>query len=289
MAESSSESPATNPGQITPAANIDLPRSFDAAAQPQHRVVLLGASNLTRALARVVATARCYCGGPIEILTALGHGRAYCNPSLLLGRGLSSIHDCRLWETLHGLPQAPTRALLTDVGNDLLLGSRAESIASSVRGCIERLQAKDARVTVTSLPVGNLDTLSPRRFLFFRRLFFPRCQLTLAEVAAETVELNARLQQMASELELTIVDLRPEWYGLDPIHIKTRYWSLAWGDILAPFYVGDQQRPTVPRPPLAHWPYLRLRRPDEYTLFGIRRGKKQPHGRFADGTTISFF
>lgn len=269
--------------------------------KPQRRVILLGASNLTRAFARVVATARHFCGEPIDLLAALGHGRAYRSSSSVLGRGLGPIRDSGLWGTLHELPRVPTQALVTDIGNDLLLGNSAETIARDVRICIERLLAHDANVVITRLPVENLETLSPKRFLFFRRLFFPYCQLTLPEVAAAAYELNERVQLLANELGLTLVSQRPEWYGFDPIHITIRNWPTAWSEILSAFRSGTVAEPItldgaiaaddlfVPKPPLVHWPYLRMLRPDEYTLFGLRRGRAQPSGRLADGTTISMF
>ena len=66
------------------------------------RLILLGASNLTRGISTVVETARLTLGSPLDIYAALGHGRSYgIRSSILLGaRALPGIVDCELWDAL---------------------------------------------------------------------------------------------------------------------------------------------------------------------------------------------
>ena len=58
-------------------------------------------------------------GVPLDILAALGHGRSYGSLSNVSGRVLPGITTCGLWERWENSPALPTRALLTDIGNDL--------------------------------------------------------------------------------------------------------------------------------------------------------------------------
>ncbi len=67
------------------------------------RVVALGASNLTRGLQTVVATATATWGPDVEVLAALGHGRSYGAPSRLLIRTLPGILESGLWKDLESL------------------------------------------------------------------------------------------------------------------------------------------------------------------------------------------
>jgi hypothetical protein len=86
------------------------------------RVVALGASNLTRGFHEVVSASRAAWGPDVQILAALGHGRSYGARSRLLTRRLPGILDSGLWPALEAMPAVPTRALVTDVGNDILYG-----------------------------------------------------------------------------------------------------------------------------------------------------------------------
>ena len=105
------------------------------------RVVLLGASNLTRSFPQVVATARALAGEPIEVVAALGHGRSFGLRSRVLARSLPGIVGCGLWAALDGAPaRARTLALVTDVGNDIVYGVGVETIREWVETCVSRLE-----------------------------------------------------------------------------------------------------------------------------------------------------
>src|SRR3954465_11577323 len=89
---------------------------------PTRRVILLGASNLTRSFPTVVATVRQTWPEPVEIMAAMGHGRSYGQDSSVLGRKISGIFPCALWQDLQNRRRLPTSALVTDIGNDMLYG-----------------------------------------------------------------------------------------------------------------------------------------------------------------------
>lgn len=257
------------------------------AATPSHRVVILGASNVSRSIGTIVGRARQFCPGELEILIAAGHGRSYGVWSSVLGRSLPGIRDCGLWEALACLPERPTSALVTDIGNDLLYEQPPKQIAGWVESCLVRLTAVGARTVVTELPLLNLVRLSAARFQFFRRLFAPRCRLTQVELSARARQLNELVLQLAANMELSIVAPRREWYGLDPIHIQYRRARRAWGEVLAPWR-HDAPDVALPRS-LSVALYLRSLLPAERRLGGRLQCRAQPVGKLADGTTIALY
>src|SRR5687768_14330413 len=119
------------------------------------RLVALGASNLTRGFPVVVATARSAFGPGVEILAAHGLGRSYGMESRVLARTLPAILDCGLWAALDARPRTPTRALVTDVGNDILYGASADQILRWVATAVERLSQAGAEIVLTGLPMGS--------------------------------------------------------------------------------------------------------------------------------------
>jgi len=197
------------------------------------RLVALGASNLTRGLAAVVAAEREAWGTELEVLAALGLGRSYGAESRVLVRTLPSILDCGLWAELGRRPRRPTRALVTDVGNDIPHGRPARTIVAWVEECIERLHAAGAdEIVMTDLPMAGLRRLPPLAYRLFRTLYFPGSRLPLPRAAAEAEAVSAGLALIARRHGVTLVQPRPEWYGFDPIHIRRRTRRDAWSEIL---------------------------------------------------------
>ena len=106
---------------------------------PPRRVILLGASNLTRGIATVIDACHRQWGQPLDCLAALGHGRSYGTRSTVLGRTLPSIQDCRLWSALDDRPAVPTAALVTDIGNDVMYEAPVDKIVEWVTRCFDQL------------------------------------------------------------------------------------------------------------------------------------------------------
>jgi hypothetical protein len=134
------------------------------------RVVALGASNLTRGFRAVVSAARAAWGPEVQVLAALGHGRSYGAPSRVVVRTLPGILESGLWRTLESLPELPTRALVADIGNDILYGSSAERILAWVEDALSRLQRVTRDIILTDLPLGSIRRLSQARFRVFRSI-----------------------------------------------------------------------------------------------------------------------
>jgi hypothetical protein len=277
-----------------------------ANLQPRHRIVLLGASNLTRGISTVIESSQNIWGSPLDVCCALGHGRSYGWTSNFLGRSLPGIVDCGLWKALEERPKLPTAALITDIGNDLMYGAPVPQIARWVETAIERLQRADAKVVMTLLPLSSASRLSPARFRFFAKLFFPHKQLDLADLLARAHDLHARLEALGRSRGVALVEQRSQWYGIDPIHIRLRCWRTVWPEILASCRQvssrlgeptpGDE--PVEPRVSetlgyvkgsLRRWLYLRTRTAENWQFFGTSRKRTQPCATLKGGTSVSFF
>ena len=257
-------------------------------ATPRRRIVLLGASNLVRGISTVVETACLGWGEPLEILAAMGHGRSYGKKSSILTRKISGIIECGLWPALASAQARPTAALVTDIGNDILYGASVDEIEDWVATCLDRLAEVSARTVVTELPVGNLNGLSPARFRFLRTLFFPESRLSFDQVTGAAHELNRRIGVLAQERKMCVFPVNNAWFGLDPIHLKLRHWSVAWGEILSHWHdvpVSDRKA----HGSLSRWLYLRLLVPEERQIFGYTQRREQPAGQLRDGTTIALY
>jgi hypothetical protein len=222
------------------------------------------------------------------MMVAMGHGRSYGQDSLVLGRKISGIFPCALWQDLQKRAKLPTTAFVTDIGNDLLYGATPDRLLEWVARCLDRLAEAGAATIVTQMPVGNIERLSERRFQFFRRLFFPRSTLTLVDAKRFAREINERLIALGESRNLSVIPVSPSWYGLDPIHLTWRAKREAWSTLLAGWQTTNEPL-ALQRSSLWTAAYLSALVPFERSRFGIRRRTVQPCGRFSDGTTISMY
>ena len=228
------------------------------------RVVALGASNLTRGFQTVVSTARAAWGPDVEILGALGHGRSYGAHSHVFFRRLPGILDSGLWSELQSRPALPTRALVTDVGNDILYGFSAEQTLAWVEEALRRLSAVTGDIVVTGLPLASIRKLSPLKFLALRSILVPSCRLSHAQVLAAAEQVDAGLARLSAAIGATFLELDPAWYGFDPIHVRPSLWHHAWQRIL------DAPRSETRKARLQGLE-LYLLRPERRWLFGFEQ------------------
>lgn len=196
------------------------------------RIVALGASNLTRGFPAVVTAVREAWGPGIEVMAALGLGRSYGGRSRVLARTLPSILECGLWRDLAALPPARTRGLVTDVGNDILYGASADEILAWVEEALVRLRRFTDDIVITDLPMTSIRNLSKARFLVFRSILVPSCRLSFQEVLESAERVNAGLARLAATYGARPSYLKPEWYGIDPVHVRHSLWRAAWREIL---------------------------------------------------------
>jgi hypothetical protein len=236
------------------------------------RVIALGASNLTRGFPGLVCSARAEWGSEVEMLVALGLGRSYGARSTILARSLPGILECGLWRGLESRPEAPTRALITDVGNDILYGFGAERILAWVAECVSRLQRFTRDIVLTDLPLASLRRLPSAKFVAFRSLLVPRCRLSLHEALGQAERVTAGLESLAASEALRFFRLRPEWYGFDPIHIRPRFWRSAWREILG----ADDAGATLRGPSWLEAARLFSLWPERQRLMGLEWTTPQP-------------
>jgi hypothetical protein len=230
------------------------------------RVVALGASNLTRGFQTVVSTARSAWGPDVEVVAALGHGRSYGAHSRFAIRTIPGILQSGLWRQLESRPAVPTRALVTDVGNDILYGFSPQQTLAWTAEAVDRLRTFTSDIVLTDLPLDSIGRLSHARFLAFRSILVPSCRLSLKEVLVAAEQLNDGLAALAAARSIRFFRLKPNWYGMDPIHIRPSLWRPAWQEIL-----GSPPAKT----PIAETRLEGLRlyfaRPERQWLFGMQR------------------
>jgi len=263
------------------------------APQFRARVVLLGASNLTRGISTAVETLRLHLGSPLEILAALGHGRSFgASSTVAFVRTLPGTLHCGLWDALRDSivvrPDLPTFALITDIGNDIMYGAPPATIASWIDQCIGRLQDADARIAMTMMPIERLRTIKPWHYAIVKMMLFPTRRITFEQAIARANDLHDRLIDVATHRNVPLIECRSEWYGFDPIHIRLRHWPAAWSDMIGSC-VGNRDTPPRAKGSLARWIRLRLLRPEHEWLLRIEFKRPQPAGRLGEGSTISLF
>ena len=135
-------------------------------------VVVLGASNVSRGLSRLVATVRARSTAPCDLFVAAGHGRAYGVNSRVWMRRLPSILGCGLWDSLAAkarMSMTPPVAIVTDVGNELLYGLGVAQVAAAVRESVRRLADRGAAIAITGLPLASIARVGPARYRVLRR------------------------------------------------------------------------------------------------------------------------
>jgi hypothetical protein len=231
------------------------------------RVVAIGASNLTRGFQTVVSTARTAWGSDVQVVAALGHGRSYGVTSAFLVRRLPGILRSGLWAQLESTPAVPTRALVTDVGNDILYGFSGDQILTWVDDVVTRLTRVSDDIVLTGLPMDSIRRLSPARFHTARSLLAPSSRVSHAGVLATAEQVHSGLEQLAEHRRLRFVALKPSWYGLDPIHIRPSLWQGAWQEILGVSCRIRRSRTEAMR--------LYLMRPERQSLCGIEQRRPQ--------------
>jgi hypothetical protein len=254
-------------------------------AVPQ-RVVLLGASNLSRSLRRVVRLIRATGAAPLDLQIAAGHGRSYGIPSSLLGRRLPGILQCGIWDALAARPGGGV-AVLTDVGNDLLYGAHPATLAGWVRECVERLHLLGFRAGLVDLPLASLGRLSPGRYRALRSILFPSSRLTYDDLQGSLTEVSERLAGIRDTHGLPFCVPDSAWYGWDLIHIRRDRSEAAWREMLGmviPLPAAPAPRGGGMRRPVA-W----FHPPEQRSFAGWSFRNPQPCHRFEDGSSLSLY
>lgn len=251
------------------------------------RFILLGASNVTLAFPRLWRGLRRAASEPIEVFAAHGHGRSFGNWSRVGPRALPGIVSCGLWDDLaaQSAGAQPPRAIVTDIGNDLLYGIEPDLIAEWIATCLARLTAMSARIVMTQLPLVSAMRLGRTRFQFFRSLLFPSSDLSFEDLRPLAERLNQHLLDLGRQYRVETLEPRGHWYGFDPIHIRRRHRHQAWQELLASWF----DAPTLtnfqaasPTESLRLW----NQRPSARRWFRTQQTTTQPSLQDSDGSTL---
>jgi hypothetical protein len=241
---------------------------------PRTQVVVLGASNVARGLARLATTVRARAHAPIDLFVAAGHGRAYGVSSRVWARRLPSILASGLWRALdRGQVEKPL-ALVTDVGNELLYGLGVAAVAGAVREAARRLADRGARLAITGLPLESISGVGGLRYSLLRTLYVPGCPLAIDELKEATQWLDDELRALAIECGATYIEQRGDWYGFDAIHLKRPRLDALWesaGDAW-----GLPAAARRPRATLADWATLGTKAAEVRSIARVTRLTRQP-------------
>ncbi|GKS69331.1 hypothetical protein W03_13350 [Nitrosomonas sp. PY1] len=248
-----------------------------------NRIILLGASNLTLSLRLAIQIVQQRLGSPSEVLVALGHGRAYGICSSIMQRRLPGILDSGLWTRLAASESLPSYALLTDIGNDILYELLPGQILGSVERCIDQLQQQSAQIVITNLPLALIESLTERRYLFFRNIFYPFCRLPRDITVQRARELHAGLIALALRKGITLYEQDPHWFGPDGIHVD--YWKRQafYQDVARCFHAPEPEVAKT-NPTSLIWqqrPTFAFK-----TLFGYDLYCPQPSGLLINGSSV---
>ena len=253
---------------------------------PHPRVVVLGASNVSRGLSRLVATVESRSPGA-DLFVAAGHGRGYGVNTRVAARRLPSILGSGLWRGLDRHYGEPPVALVTDVGNELLYGFSAEQIASWVRESVWRLADRGATIAIARLPVASIDTVGAVRYRALRTFFVPGCRLSLAGLKEAATRLDADLQAIAGDFGAQIIEQPAHWYGFDTLHIRRRHLDDLWH--MACEAWGFPSAQSSAKSSVNHWLRVGTKAAEVRSLGGVMRFTKQPVLSLRTGGTLSLY
>lgn len=255
------------------------------------RLILLGASNLTKGISLILDAARrgldMKQGDCFEVMLAYGHGRSYGMESRIFGRSLPGILECGLWDAMQEQPDMPTFGLITDIGNDVMYGAEPDLIESWVQTCIDRLQVMKAKLVITALPMHRIRSLPRWQYAMVKSLLFPSHAITYQQAMTRIESLDELIRNLAENNDCSLVVPRREWYGIDPIHIRSGRMKQAWGEIIS--HWNPKHDPPLLKGSLRRFLALRTKMPQQWRLLGRERGSSQPCCRLDDGTTVAMY
>lgn len=254
-----------------------------------HRLIVLGASNVAKSLEVLLNVAPQMMPKPLEVYAAIGRGRSYGASSKFLFRGLPGILESELWPVLENrTSSAETSCVITDVGNDLLYDQSVDQIIDWVQQCIIRLRQTEGRIAITGIPLSCVRSLASYKFTAFRTMMFPKSRLQLQTVRDRAEALDVRLQDLASDDDITFIPQKPDWYGFDPIHWKQAKRPEVWHTILNALGHQAFNYSSVRSSffhSMRHWGT----RPASRTLFGMKQTKAQPSIHRGEHLTVALY
>ena len=204
------------------------------------RVIIVGASNVTRGLRSLIVQTATQLGGSVEFLIAAGYGRSLGISSQVIIRRLPSIRECELWNELRKRPELPTFALVTDLGNDLPYEIPVPQILFWFEDLLRTLSEHQANIVYASLPIASIQRIQRWQFNVLRRVLFPGSNLRFEDAIQFAQELDEKSKKISNFFSVKLIEPSDHWYGFDPIHIKRRFLSEAWQTYTHHWLAEDQ-------------------------------------------------
>ncbi len=261
----------------------------ETAPHAPTRVILLGASNLTRGLPTLFHTAKHVFNTPIHMHAAIGHGRSYGKRSSVLVRTLPGILESELWPALeHTPPAARTVALVSDIGNDILYGIAPETLLDWINTALDQLEALEVTTAITTLPIASIQKVPRWQAHLAKLIAYPGRGPSIRETIKIATQIDTCVRDLAETRNLALIEQHAAWYGFDPIHITAANWSTAAQAMFAPLVVTELTE-SPQRPPLRLRLRLRTARPRIMKVFGLTLTRTQPACVFADDSTLSLY
>ncbi len=255
---------------------------------PDYRVILLGASNLTLGLPRLVHSLQSSLPGSVEILSAHGHGRSYLKWSYVIYRGLPAITHSELWSELNARPPAKkTFAIVTDLGCDLFYGSKPESIIDAVGICLNRLSQLGAKTVYVRPPLDRLYQITDWHYYVVKNVFFPGPTIRWPLMREYITEVDRGVLTIAEDLGCSMITPKIDWYGFDPIHIKRTQRNRAWQEIIQSWLPPDSIQ--MDSPGLGKSLHTWTRKASTRKVWWIPNTHPQPTHNWPDGSSLSVY
>ena len=249
-------------------------------------VVVLGASNVSRGLSRLVAAMESRSPGA-ELFVAAGHGRGYGVNTRVAARRLPSILQSGLWRGLDRQSGAAPVALVTDIGNELLYGFSVEQITSWVRESVRRLADRGATIAITRLPMAGIATVGGFRYRALRTFFVPGCSLSLADLKRATARLDSELLAIAGDYGARIIEQPAHWYGFDTLHVRRRHLDDLWLTACSAWGLPVVESPFTSS--VTDWLKIGTKAAEVRSLAGVMRFTPQPVLPLRSGGTLSLY
>ena len=256
-------------------------------------VALLGSSNLTFGLPYAIAHLLSRLKGrTVTFFVAHGPGRSYEVDSGSLGIKFRALSRCDLLPAFEQAraanPGADARALLTDIGNDLMHGIDADRLVARVRHIVQTLHNLDTTVAVTALPIEGLSAIPTWKYNLARRIIYPTRRTAHETVLSHVNAIHGELRQMASGGVLKLLPTLREWYFPDECHLRIRKHPEAMGTWLDLLFGIDQSIRNLEIPSLQK-EGLRFHCHPEYRLPRTRRHHRARPFNIAPRATVRSF
>lgn len=256
--------------------------------QPTRKVIITGASNVSRAFSIVISSLLHAIDEPISIHIAKGHGRSYGIETSFLGKKNSGIFYCRIFDEWTRENSVPINACLTDIGNDLAYEQPVEKIIGWVETSIDRLLSWNARVVLTALPINALRQLHETRYKVLKTLLFPYCRLSLKEILNRAELLNRRLIELAETRNIPVFIVPDAMYGRDPIHPRGGCLQAIWKELIGLMLDQNVDWNFYKKSHYLSW-YLARLRSETGKFFSKPVQSVQPSGILTNGTKIFLY